>query len=77
MKPAFFLMLGMFAAASVALAAPTPPPPPPPPKIAPSPPPPPRLPKAVAAPEIDWGVAGSALILLAGTVAIVRGRLST
>lgn len=74
MKPASFLLFGMLAAASTALAAPTPPPPPPPPKIGPSPPPPPRLPTAVAAPEIDLGVAGSALIFLAGAVAIVRGR---
>jgi hypothetical protein len=31
-------------------------------------------PRPVSAPEIDWTAAGSALIALAGVVAIVRGR---
>jgi hypothetical protein len=57
MKPAFFLLLGIYAGASVALA-----------QTAPT--------TAVRAPEMDWAVAGSALILLAGVVAIVRGRRS-
>ena len=55
-KPAFFVLLGIYAGASVALA-----------QTAPSP-------TAVRAPEIDWAVAGSALVLLSGVVAIVRGR---
>ena len=59
MKPAFLLLLGIYAGASAALAqnAPT--------LVAPRP---------VAAPEIDWAVAGSTLILLAGALAILRSR---
>ena len=61
MKPAFFILLGIYGGASVALAQITPTP------IAPRP---------HSAPEIDWAIAGSALVLLAGVIAIVRGRRS-
>jgi len=61
MKPASFALLCISAGASVALAQITPTP------IAPRP---------VSAPEIDWSVAGSALVLLSGVIAIVRGRRS-
>jgi len=54
----------------------TPPPPPPSPHNWSPPPPPPYHPPLtpVAAPEIGWGTTGTALMLLAGTVAILRGR---
>jgi hypothetical protein len=54
----------------------TPPPPPHNWSPPPPPPPPPNHPwlTPIAAPEIDWGTTGSALILLAGTVAILRGK---
>lgn len=58
MKSALFLLVSIYAGASVALAQTAP------------------TPTAVRAPEIDWAIAGSALILLAGVVAIVRGRRS-
>jgi hypothetical protein len=58
MKPAFFVLLGIYAGASVALAQTAP------------------TTTAVRAPEIDCAIAGSALILLVGVVAIVRGRRS-
>lgn len=67
MKPALLILLSICAGVSVAHAAPTAPQPP---RIWSPPPPPPRL---HAVPEIDWGMAGSALIVLAGTVAIFRG----
>jgi hypothetical protein len=58
MKPAFFLFLGIYAGASVALAQVTP------------------APVVHRAPEIYWAVAGSALVLVAGVIAIVRARRS-
>ena len=59
MKRVLFLLLSIYAGASVALEQITP--------IAPRP---------HSAPELDWAVAVSALILLAGAIAIVRGRRS-
>lgn len=58
MKPALFALLGICAGVSVATAQIAP--------IAPRP--------WHSAPEIDWAVAAPALILLAGAVAILRGR---
>ena len=70
MKPALLILLSICAGVSVVHAAlPTPLQPP---RIwSPPPPPPPRY---HSVPEMDWGMGGSALIVLAGTIAIVRGR---
>lgn len=64
MKPALFVLLCICVGVSVAHAQPGPGPI----IVGTSPPPP------VKAPEIDLAAAGSALIVLAGVVAIVRGR---
>ncbi len=61
MKRALFILLGIYAGASVSLA-----------QVAPVP----AAPRRHAAPELDWAVAGPALALLVGMIAIVRGRRS-
>ena len=58
MKSALFVLLAI-AGASVALA-----------QITPTP----VAPRPHSAPELDWALASSAFTLLAGVVAIVRGR---
>lgn len=63
MKPAFFLLLSIYAGTSVALAQ----------VVSTALP---VAPRPYSAPEIDWTVAAPALILLAGVIAIVRGRRS-
>ena len=73
MKPALLILLSICAGVSVAHAA-LPTPPRPPRVWSPPPPPPPPPPRHHSVPEMDWGMAGSALIVLAGTIAIVRGR---
>ena len=70
MKPALLILLSICAGVSVAHAA-LPTPPQPPRNWSPPPPPPPRY---HSVPQMDWGMAGSALIVLAGTIAIARGR---
>jgi hypothetical protein len=62
MKSALFVLLAIYAGASVALAQIA--------QITPTP----IAPRPHSAPELDWALASSALTLLAGVVAIVRGR---
>ena len=61
MKPALFVLLSICAGVSVALA-----------QTAPLPIP--IAPRPVRAPEVDWAVAGSALVLMAGALAILRSK---